>query len=103
MTNVNEAYDPKEQDRILAEFGAMLAVVTRDGGRKRARGGKPPWWRDDSHLAAIFSHLNAWFHSVRRDKDSGIHPFVHLAWRALAIAWQDMHGRVSPLGGEHER
>ena len=99
---MSEAYDPAEQDRLLAEFHAMLASVARDGGRKRARGGKPPWWRDNTHLAAIFSHLNAWFHGVRVDEDSGVHPFIHLAFRALAIAWQDMHGRMPPPGGEHE-
>lgn len=90
------AYDPSEQDIILRKFTAMLAEVTKDGGQKRARGEKPPWWRDPSHLKAIFSHLNKWYHGEKVDRDSGVHPFVHLAWRALAIAYQEMYGEVDP-------
>ena len=86
----------------MTAFSEMLAKVAQDGGRKRARAEKPPWWRDDAHLAAIFSHLSAWFHGVRRDKDSNAHPFVHLAFRALSIAWQETRGRVPPAGGERE-
>jgi hypothetical protein len=44
---------------------------------------------DPSHLAAVFSHLNAYFHDEKVDPDSGAHPFVHAAWRMLAIAWQE--------------
>jgi len=100
---MNEIYDSAEQDRLLAAFSEMLAAVARDGGRKRAAGTKEPWWKDDTHLEAIFSHLSAWFHGSNADKDSGAHPFVHLAFRALAIAWQDTHGKVPPPGVEHER
>lgn len=91
-----EPYDASEQTALLKAFGDLLAAVTLDGGRKRASGTKPPWWRDLSHEAAIFSHLNAWKHGVTKDHDSGAHPLVHLAWRALAIAWQETHGLVDP-------
>ena len=90
------AYDPKEQDILMLEFQHMLRSATRDGGKKRARGAKPPWWRDDAHEAAIFSHLNKWKHGEKVDKDSGVHPLVHLAWRALAIAYQETNGKTEP-------
>ena len=85
-----------EQADLLRAFTDMLAVVSRDGGLKRARGEKPPWWCDPSHEPAIFSHLSNWKHGGVRDKDSGAHPLVHLAWRALAIAYQETAGRVDP-------
>jgi hypothetical protein len=89
-------YDPREQDIVLEVFAHMLRSVTKDGGRKRAAGVKPPWWRDNAHRAAIFSHLNKYEHGERRDPESGAHPFVHLAWRALAIAYQETYGKVDP-------
>jgi len=85
---VLEAPTP-EQAEVLREFGRMLAATSRDGGRKRAAGLKPSWKVDPSHEAAIFSHLNKWKHGERRDPESGQHPLVHMAWRALAIAWQE--------------
>jgi len=78
-----------EQAEVLREFGRMLAGTSADGGRKRAAGLKPSWKVDTSHEAAIFSHLNKWKHGERRDPESGQHPLVHMAWRALAIAWQE--------------
>jgi len=89
-------YDAREQDVIRDVFIAMLTSVTKDGGAKRARGEKPPWWMDTSHEAAIFSHLNKWKHGITVDPDSGMHPLVHLAWRALAIAYQERYGKVDP-------
>lgn len=80
-----------EQAEVLREFGRMLSAASGDGGRKRAAGLKPSWKVDPSHRAAIFSHLNKYEHGERVDRDSGQHPFVHLAWRALAIAWQETH------------
>ena len=67
----------------------MLRSATADGGRKRSAGLKPSWKIDESHEAAIFSHLNKWKHGEQIDPDSGQHPLVHLAWRALAIAYQE--------------
>lgn len=90
-------YDASEQDVVMEVFAHMLRSATKDGGRKRAAGTKPPWWRDGGHRAAIFSHLNKYEHGERIDRDSGVHPFVHLAWRALAIAYQETYGQVDPL------
>lgn len=81
-----------EQAEVLREFGKMLAQTSRDGGAKRRAGTKPSWKVDPSHLPAVFSHINKWFHGERSDADSGQHPFVHAAWRLLAIAWQETHG-----------
>ena len=89
-------YDSSEQDTLLRAFSALLRQVTRDGGTKRQAGLKPPWYVDESHEAAIFSHLSKWKHGELEDPDSGAHPLVHLAWRALAIAWQESHGQVPP-------
>ena len=80
-----------EAAKIIFVFADMLLPVTGDGGRKRAAGLKPHWTVDTSHEAAIFSHLSKWKHGEKVDSDSGAHPLVHLAWRALAIAWQETH------------
>mgnify|MGYP001612481927 CR=1 FL=1 len=89
-------YDPAEQDIVIAIFTKMLREVTKDGGKKRAAGTKPPWYLDKSHEAAIFSHLSNWKHGIWIDPDSGAHPLVHLAWRALAIAHQETYGKAEP-------
>lgn len=93
-----ESYDASEQEILMQVFKDMLRSATKDGGEKRARGEKPPWWRDLSHEAAIFSHLSKWKHGEFEDKDSGAHPLVHLAWRSLAIAFQETHGMRDPKG-----
>jgi hypothetical protein len=85
-----------EQPTVLVVYREMLQEATGDGGRKRAAGLKPPWWKDLAHEPALFSHLSAWKHGVQRDADSGAHPLVHLAWRALALAYQETHGLVDP-------
>ena len=89
-------YDPSEQDAVVDVFTTMLRGPTRDGGAKRARGEKPPWWNDWTHEAAIFAHLDRWKHGQTEDPDSRMHPLVHLAWRALAIAYQETYGREDP-------
>jgi len=91
-------YDAVEQEVLTQVFIDLLNSATRDGGNKRTRGEKPPWWCDESHEAAMFSHLNKWKHGELEDADSGAHPLVHLAWRALAIAYQETHGKVRPHG-----
>jgi hypothetical protein len=91
-------YDPAEQQEIASIFAAMLAQATGDGGKKRATGEKPVWTRDPSHEAALFSHLNKWKHGELVDPDSGAHPLVHLAWRALAIAYQERNGFFATRG-----
>lgn len=91
------SYDASEQDVLIEVFTKMLRQVTKDGGRKRAAGTKPPWWRDADHLPAVFSHLNKYFHDELVDEDSGAHPFVHAAWRLLAIAYQETYGTIDPV------
>ena len=91
-----------EQDVLLGVFTNMLKAVTKDGGVKRARGEKPPWWRDTAHEPAIYSHLSKWKHGEITDPDSGAHPLVHLAWRALAIAYQETYGKREPHVQLHE-
>ena len=91
-------YDPSEQDELLDIFRDMLRGPTGDGGAKRASGTKPSWKIDPDHEAGLFSHLAKWKKGELVDPDSGSHPLVHLAWRALAIAWQEMalvpHDRI---------
>lgn len=88
-----------EREMVLRTFTQLLGAATGDGSKKRQAGEKPPWWRDDSHEAAIFSHLNKWKHGELKDKDSGAHPLVHAAWRCLAIAYQECYGKVDPAEG----
>lgn len=89
----------KERNDILNRFRNELAKATGDGSKKRQAGEKPPWYRDDKHEAAIFSHLNKWKHGEKTDADSGAHTLVHLAWRALAIACQET-GNIPEEEGE---
>ena len=91
-----ELYDPAEQGDVIEIFTAMLREPTGDGGRKRAAGEKPSWKVDPDHERGLFSHLSKWKAGEVVDRDSGAHPLVHLAWRALAIAWQETEaGRQS--------
>lgn len=85
-----------EQDIAIQTFAEMLRAATSDGGRKRAAGLKPPWWRDPVHEPAIFSHLAKWKRGERHDPDSGAHPLVHAACRMLMIAYQETYGCVDP-------
>lgn len=94
------SYDSSEQNVLARVFAHMLKSTTKDGGVKRAAGLKPPWWKDEAHEPAIFSHLNKWKHGEKVDKDSGVHPLVHVAWRCLAIAYQETYGAVDPANGE---
>lgn len=77
-----------EQNEILGIFANMLALPTGDGGNKRARGEKPSWKKDGSHLRAAYRHLDP--SRDRYDEDSGTHKYVHAAWRLLAVAYQEM-------------
>jgi hypothetical protein len=75
-----------EREDVLRRFLEELRKVTGDGSKKRQAGLKPAWYLDKSHEAAIFSHLLKWKRGEQFDVDSGAHPLIHLAWRALAIA-----------------
>lgn len=99
MTGTGDAgymVPPNEQAALLAVFSEMLSAPTGDGKKKRAAGLKQPWWRDLGHEAAFFSHLWKWKRGDRIDHDSGVHPLVHLAWRALALAYIETHGMTDP-------
>jgi hypothetical protein len=87
-----------EREAVLRTFHNLLAVVTGDGSKKRQAGTKPPWWNDDSHEAAMYRHLEKWEAGERHDPDSGIHPLVAVAWRALAVAYIETNGKVNPSG-----
>jgi hypothetical protein len=78
-----------ERIDLLDRFTTELAKATRDGSKKRRAGTKPPWYEDDSHEAAVFSHITKWKRGELVDADSGAHPLVHAAWRLLAIACRE--------------
>lgn len=78
-----------EQEDLLRRFMVELRKPTKDGGKKRLRNEKPPWYIDQSHEGAVFSHLTKWKRGELVDPDSGAHPLVHAAWRLLAIACQE--------------
>lgn len=78
-----------EQEDLIARFVCELSKATGDGAVKRRMGGKPPWYLDDSHEGAVFSHLTKWKRGETKDADSGAHPLVHAAWRLLAIACRE--------------
>jgi hypothetical protein len=84
----NQRPDPWQAERedVLRRFLVELRGATGDGSQKRQAGTKPPWYLDKSHEGAIFSHLMKWKRGEKVDKDSGVHPLVHAAWRCLAIA-----------------
>lgn len=79
-----------EADEILAEFARLLRPVLADGATKR----RPHAWQTatvGTHALAAERHWARWVAGQRTDPDSGAHPLVHVAFRALAIAWQETH------------
>jgi hypothetical protein len=98
--DLEEAYDDSEQDVLMHVFCEMLWAATRDGGKKREAGTKVPWWKDTTHMAAVWSHFRKRAQSKFEDSNSGAHPYVHAAWRLLAIAYQETHGQVDPEAGD---
>lgn len=83
-----------ETDEILRIFGEMLSIPTGDGKNKRDAGTKVHWTIDPGHKDAMLRHLGRWWNGEKADADSGAHPLVHLAWRALAVAYQETHTEV---------
>lgn len=79
-----------EQHEIEGAFLDVLRGPTGDGQTKRLRGEKPLWKYDPSHRAAMFRHLTRWIEGDRYDGESSAHALAHMAWRALAIAYQEM-------------
>jgi hypothetical protein len=78
-----------EQAEVLYLFTKMLEGPTLDGKDKREKGEKPSWKVDSGHEGSFFSHVARWKKGELVDPDSGVHPLIHAAWRALAIAWQE--------------
>jgi hypothetical protein len=78
-----------EQEDVLARFMEELRKPTGDGAQKRSRNEKPPWYEDNSHHRAAFSHYTKWLAGELVDPDSGCHPLVHMAWRLLGIACRE--------------
>jgi hypothetical protein len=79
-----------EQEDLLSRFVDELSKVTADGGRKRAKGKKSPWYIDDEHEGAFFRHIAAVKSGELMDSDSGAHHYIHAAWRLLALACIDI-------------
>ena len=79
-----------EQHEILGAFADLLAGPTGDGQQKRAAGIKPLWKDDSGHRDAFYRHLGRIEQGERYDSDSGSPSWVHVAWRALALAYQQM-------------
>lgn len=81
-----------EADEIIAEFARLLRPVLADGATKR----EPHTWQQTTvgtHVLKIARHWDRWVRGERHDADSGAHPLVHVAFRALAIAWREgRHG-----------
>jgi hypothetical protein len=95
-TDPSIVYDDSEQDILMHVFCEMLWMATRDGGKNRAAGLKRPWWCDETHMAGVWSHFKKHAQGQLVDENSGAHPYVHAAWRLLAIAYQETYGKVDP-------
>lgn len=78
----------EEVEEILNTFVGLLAVPTADGQAKR-KIGKPHWKVDPDHEAAMRRHWDRYERGETADQDNGCHPLVAVAWRALALAWQE--------------
>lgn len=86
-------YDPvKEQAEIEMEFTKLLRSATLDGATKRRAGQKVPWKVDPSHRDAMLRHFGRYLLDPHgRDNDSGAPHLVAVAWRGLALSWQELH------------
>lgn len=88
-----EAYDAvTEQAEIEAEFLKLLREATKDGANKRRAGTKVPWKVDPTHKEALLRHFGRLLLDPHgRDSDSGAPHGVAIAWRGLALSWQELH------------
>ena len=88
-----------ERESIFEMFAfALLELerITDNGGQKHGYGS----WKDKDnpslqHVAncnSMFHHLADSFADIKEDKDSGLHPCLHLAWRALAMYEREVRG-----------
>ncbi|MDR7528669.1 MAG: DUF5664 domain-containing protein [Armatimonadota bacterium] len=102
LRGVLRATQAQEVPHLHRAFLRMLATVSADGQRKRRAGLKVPWWRDPGHWPALERHVARHVLGQKVDPDSGQHPLVHVAWRALAVVWQETEGLVNPGPGDGE-
>ncbi len=89
---IPEEWTPAEPEEIIAIFSDMLRLATGDGAVKRRAGTKVSWRVDPGHEDAMYRHLKRWEEGEEFDKDSKAHPLIHVAWRALAVAYRQTHG-----------
>lgn len=82
-------WSPTEPDEIMRAFVEILKLPTADGAHKRQTAGKVSWKVDEGHRAAMYRHLRRWQEGELVDEDSGAPALAHVAWRALALAWQE--------------
>ena len=80
-----------EIDAFMEYADHALRKVMGDGATKRAAGLKPIW-KEDKHVPSFRRHVARWELGEKEDVDSGAHPLVHAACRALMIAWQETRG-----------
>lgn len=74
---------------FLQEANALLAWPTVEGAKKRTGTDRPVWQEDPDHYAAMRRHLARYDAGEKFDADSGCHALVHVAWRCLALAYQE--------------
>lgn len=84
------AYRTAEQHEILGAFLDLLAGPTGDGAVKRDRGEKTLWKYDTTHRDALLRHLTRAIEGETYDEDSGCPTWSHIAWRACALAYQQL-------------
>jgi len=88
-----------ECEVLLAVCVRLLREVIDDGGSSGKVNSRAPWWQRAEHEEKLFTHLAEWKRGVVRDGDSHAHPLVHVAARALMLAYQATRGRVDPASG----
>jgi predicted secreted Zn-dependent protease len=79
---------PQEVIETFDELACMMIPVLMDGWRKRSAGTKPHW-KQDKHYRSMMRHIYRYNSGELVDKDSGCHPLVHTAVRAMMIAGQE--------------
>ncbi len=83
--------DPElEAQDTMRTLSSLMMPVVMDGARKRFAGTKVHWLRDYTHVSALYRHLRRWENGELVDKDSGAHPLIHVAVRALMQAGREI-------------
>ena len=81
-----------------------VLLVLEHGAKKYA---KDNWLEPDGHRSShkemhdsMFHHLAESFSGVKEDKDTGLHPLLHLATRALMSYTRYRRGIIHPKDKE---